>query len=791
MVAGGVVALVNLSKATPVERFKASIEPILFDYCYDCHGDGDDKGNVAFDAYETPEAIVADVDLWAHVLKNVRAGMMPPAKKSRPDVEEIQELVDWIKSDVFRIDPENVDPGRVTVRRLNRVEYGNTIRDLMGVRFNSEVEFPPDDTGFGFDNIGDVLSISPLLLEKYMQAAEQIVAEAVPLVELEMESRIASRGDFRGEGEGNGDYLDFYKPYELEHVFDIEKEGIYRVVFETTVLGSFDFDAGRALGRLSIDEEEMFEREYVWGERKAERDEYEFHWKSGTKRFAFIQEPLSDPADKKNPIGLRISRASVVGPIAKEHWVRPANYERFFPEGPAPNDLAEKRAYAHRILAGFTKLAFRRPVEDRLVERLVEIAEVTYLESGTRFEEGIARAMVAVLASPRFLFRIESTLPGNGTSHQLIDEHALASRLSYFFWSTMPDAELTALADQGRLRESLDEQVQRLFEDRRSEALIENFTGQWLQARDVESVPINAREVLGGQRRRGGRRVDFDSELRKSMRRETEMAFSHVARNDLSVLDLLDADYTFLNERLANHYGIEGVEGREMRLVKLPEGDPRGGILTQGTALTVTSNPTRTSPVKRGLFVLDNILGTPPPPPPAAVPELEEAGREITDHEPSVREMLERHRNEPICRSCHERMDPLGLALENFNALGMWRDKDGDADIESAGRLITGEQFADIRELKKVLREEQKTNFYRCLTEKFLTYAIGRGLEFYDVQTVDNIVAELEQSGGRFSALLNGVVDSAPFQKRRDGREVTSNGNRNDSGRLAANISQP
>jgi len=348
----------------------------------------------------------------------------------------------------------------------------------------------------------------------------------------------------------------------------------------------------------------------------------------------------------------------------------------------------------------------------------------------------------------------------------------------------MPDEELIQLAEKGELRKNLSTQVKRMVEDPRSRQLVDNFTGQWLEVRDVAGIAINERAVFArenakpegerpkepGKRRRNFQppKAELDGDLRRAMERETEMYFSYIMKEDRSVLDMIDSDYTFLNQRLAKHYDIPGVEGNEMRKVELPEGSPRGGMLTQGSVLVVTSNPTRTSPVKRGLFVLDNFLGAPPAPPPPDLPTLEESRKEFKDREPTLREMLAVHRAKPLCSSCHDRMDPLGLALDNFNALGMWRDQEHGDKIDSTGTLITGEPFKDIRELKSILVQRHAKDFYRCLTEKMLTYALGRGLEYYDVETVDQIVGRLDKSQGRFSSLLMGVIESAPFEKRRN-----------------------
>jgi len=390
----------------------------------------------------------------------------------------------------------------------------------------------------------------------------------------------------------------------------------------------------------------------------------------------------------------------------------------------------------------------------------------------------VARAMVAVLASPRFVFRVEQTDPHAGPAskaHPFVDEYALASRMSYFLWSTMPDAELFQLADRGELRKNLAKQTKRMTDDARGEALTRNFVGQWLQVRDVEGFTINTRAVL----RQDGNsaRIQLDGDLRRAIRRETEMLFTHIAHEDRSVLELLDADYTFLNAKLAQFYGIKDVSGSQMQKVALPKESPRGGVLTQASFLLVTSNPTRTSPVKRGQFILDNILGTPTPPPPPEVPALEDAKKknEFKDRQPTGRELLALHRStKALCYSCHSRMDPLGLSLENFNALGMWRDKERGQPIDATGQLITGEAFHDVRELKQILKEKHRLDFYRCLTEKLLTYALGRGLDYLDVETVDKIVERMDREGGRFSALLLGVIESAPFQKRRSVSAATA-----------------
>lgn len=792
------VLCVGASELAGVTAYRKHVEPLINEYCGDCHLDGAKKGNLAFDEFKTDADVLENRDLWLRALKNVRAGLMPPEKKPKPSAEEVQKLTSWIKDDVFTIDAANIDPGRVTIRRLNRVEYRNTIRDLTGYDYKVEEELPPDDTGYGFDTIGDVLTLSPLLMEKYMEAAEKITTASVPRTSLMVPEKTIVESTRRGQGTRHS----FYEPTTLKYSFKAAHAGAYKVMMEFETLGQFDFDPGECRVALKAGGEEIWKQEFKWQSYKLSTFEVELKWAAGDKPLVFEITPLVDKEKKKNALDLRVAGLRVQGPLEKEHWGRPKNFERFFTKDP-PEDAKGRREYAAEVLKRFAERAYRRPVDQRTVDRLAKLAESIYTQPGKKFEDGIAETMTPILASPRFLFRFEDIEPSaDGRMHPLLDEYALATRLSYFLWSTMPDEELFRLASKRELRKNLDAQVKRMLADKRADALVQNFVGQWLQVRDVEGIDINAREVInrdrGGQQdfakrrerfrqlreieedkltpeekkeleeiRAGFRRptIELDGNLRRALREEAEKLFAHIAREDRSALELIDADYTFLNERLASHYGVKGVSGQEMRLVKLDAESPRGGVLTMGGPLIVTSNPTRTSPVKRGLFILDNILGMPPPPPPPDIPALEESDKELKG---TSREILELHRSKPLCHSCHNRMDPLGFALENFNALGMWRDTERGQPIEAAGSLVTGEEFKDVREVKKVLVKNHRETFYSCLTEKMLIYALGRGLEYYDVETVDRIVERLSRENGRFSVLLSGVIESAPFQKRRN-----------------------
>lgn len=798
------------------------VEHVLTTYCFDCHGDGMEKGKVALDQFDSREQMLARRDLWMAALKNLRAGIMPPQKKPRPSPAEQQVFEYWVKTEMFQLDLHNPDPGRVTLRRLNRVEYRNTIKDLMGYDFNVDEELPPDDTGYGFDTIGDVLTMSPLLLEKYMRAAEQITADAVPrTLAVPSEETISGEGFRAASGGTTGRRLDFYQESRLARDYSARASGTYRLTLELQVQGQFEFDPGQCLVLFKSDDHELWRNEFKWQNGKQFEFRFDQKWDAGPHHLVFELHPKTPPDQKHNALDLRIQQVRVTGPLEPQYLKKPRNFDRFFWKDP-PAARGELRAYAREVLARFAGKAYRRPVDHRTLDRLAAIAEDVYTSPGKCFADGIAEAMVPVLASPRFLFRVEQTEPqSQAAKYPLLDEYSLASRLSYFLWSTMPDDELLGLASRHELRKNLAAQIKRMVEDRRSQALVENFVGQWLQVRDLDGININEQAVLArdrgedrererrihrfqelnaipadkrtpeqlqeldkllaDRRRRAKARneVELNHELRRAMGEETQMDFAYVMRENRSTLDLVSSDYTFLNQRLAQHYGMTNIAGNEMRRVILPPDSPRGGVLTDGSVLIVTSNPTRTSPVKRGLFILDNILGMPPPPPPANIPPLEASEKDTPGHEPTLRETLAIHRSQPLCSSCHNRMDPLGLSLENFNALGMWRDEERGTPIDAAGQLITGEPFTDIRQVKEALVTRHRRDFYRCLTEKLMTYAIGRGLEYYDVETVDHIVDQLDQDGGRFSTLLAGVIDSAPFQRTRNPSPTMAGDSRN------------
>jgi hypothetical protein len=804
-------ALAHADDAGALSAFRGEILPLLKGKCFDCHADGEKKGGVSFDGFASDEALLADQDLWYRALKNVRDGLMPPPDKEQPNAAERNSLALFIKRDVFHLNAAAPDPGRVTLRRLNRTEYRNTIQDLLNVEFRTDEEFPADDSGHGFDTIGEVLNISPMLMEKYLAAAKTVVSKAVPLQGKTMpEFTIKGESFFREEPHEPLAMLSYNQAAATTAVTHVKHDGHYTVNFKLS--GHEDFVEGEPDGNrckviFKLDGTDIAERELSTMAGREFGYDVPAAWNAGEHRLTVEVQPLTPNEKQARKLRLRIDSVVVAGPHEPEHWIKPANYDRWFPQT-IPTEPAAKLALAQELLGKFATRAFRRPADEATAVRLAKLAESVYTQPDKNFESGVGRAMEAVLASPRFIFREEPVESEANAGFPFIDEYALASRLSYFLWSTMPDEELLRLAGEKKLRAQLGEQFQRLFKHERSQAFVRNFVGQWLEARDIEGVPIDVRFVLQREqppdpeleearkryfelRRKDtasltpeerdeiekGRAIfrkrfdkfknqEFRGDMRRDMRRETEKYVEYVLRENRPLTELVSSDYTFLNQRLAEHYGIPDVQGEEIRRVTLPPDSQRGGLLTQGTVLAVTSNPTRTSPVKRGLFILDNILGSPPPPPPANVPPLEDfsAGKGT---EGTLRENLAKHRADAQCASCHNRMDPIGLALENFNAMGKWRAFERGKPIESQGQLSATEQFSSARELKHILVSNHRESFERCVTQKLLTYALGRGLDFHDETTVDILLQRLHQSEGRAGSLLQAIVESDAFTKRR------------------------
>jgi hypothetical protein len=758
-----------LATADPAKVYDKEILPLLENYCFSCHGEGISKGDFAMDEFKDLSAHLNDRDHWLPIWHNIRSQIMPPSDEDQFSTAEKQKLLTWIEKDVFKLDPTNPDPGRVTIRRLNRAEYQHAIFDLLGVEYDTREIFPADDTGYGFDNIGDVLSISPLLMEKYIAAADEIVALALPDGAAAQVPRVEIPGkNFKNPAEPAVDsaWLPFAQPQQIRVDQEIRWDGEYQIKLEYSIHGASEATTDEAILKFQAGGAKVGQVTLGWDQRRVIELTGTVPLKKGQQSFEISLSPAHRPLPEEEELHLKIQRVILQGPLSGEQKEFAKGYRMIFVDGPPPADTAASDRYARKIMRSFVSRAFRKPLDESTIDRLMVIVKEVSQKPGKSFQDGIKQAIATCLASPRFLFRVEmQPEPNNPKKIIELDEYSLASRLSFFLWGSVPDDELLSLAFNKKLRANLKPQVDRMLADPRSQRMIQSFVGQWLQARDVETVAISTKSILGLSTNRDAAR-SFDSRLRSDMLQETLMLFEFILRENRPAEELISARYSFLNQRLAKFYGIAGVEGDEFRPVDLTEHPERGGLLTQGSFLMVTSNPTRTSPVKRGLFVLENLLGTPAPPAPPNVPELEEAAA-AGKASPTMREMMEIHRAKPDCRGCHARMDPIGLGLENFNALGQFRTQEHGKPIDTAGQLVTGEKFNDVAGLKEILASKRKQDLYRCLSEKLLTYAIGRGVEYYDATTIDQLTERLEKNGGSLRELIQGIIESAPFQMRR------------------------
>jgi hypothetical protein len=653
----------------------------------------------------------------------------------------VKSVTGWIEGEFHRLDANaKPDPGRVTAHRLNRVEYNNTIRDLVGVTFRPADDFPADDAGYGFDNIGDVLSLSPVLMEKYLKAADKIAKSAIVVGWTPMKpTREKFSAEATAEKKAEKDPLPRRNPAALFFLWDFPAEGEYEI--RANLAGKRPVEPMKA---------------ELWVDGKPQKT-YDLDFSYDKPRIFELKMRLSPGVHRIGGIITRVQQGVVLdnfevrGPYNQVQPPLPPSHRQIISCGHEPGQ--HNAECARKVIGNLARKAYRRPATEDEVNRLVRFVSMAEKE-GDSFEQGVRVALQALLVSPAFLFRIERDQnPTDPSVMHPIGEYELASRLSYFLWSSMPDEELLRTAETGNLRKPgvLHAQVKRMLLDLKSKALVENFGGQWLQLRNLDSWKPDPDKF-----------PEFDADLRDAMKRETQMFFEAIVREDRSILDFLDAKFTYLNERLAEHYGIPGVEGPQMRRVALT-GDQRSGVLTQASVLTVSSYPTRTSPVIRGKWVLENILNSPPPPPPPGVPNLNE---ETVGTSASLRQQLEQHRANATCASCHSRMDPLGFGLENYDAIGRWRTMDGKFSVDSSGVLPNGKSFQGPAALKGILKVD-KDAFADCVTEKMLTYALGRGLERYDKPAVKSISGKLAAGNYRFSRLILEIVDSMPFEMRR------------------------
>jgi hypothetical protein len=792
------------------------IQPFFAKNCTACHNVRQKTGNLNLEEF-TPATIAARRDEWEAIARMISTGQMPPPMLPRPDRAAIQSVTNFLQREFDRLDAAaKPAPGRVTARRLNRAEYNNTIRDLVGVDFKPAGDFPQDDSGYGFDNIADALSLSPVLMEKYLSAAERIVRTALNGPELFKPTVVRHQPPYRAGSDGgdNSRFLSILPytvtdydltglslPAALHTLHRFPAEGIYE--FRIDPEGNRPKPSDPFSVAVWIDEKQIGTVTFEASDNPTSMEGVDQlvrlrapageHWvavsplrvfeglpaKYGGLKPTAKPEPPPRPLPEFKPppdvtpkelaefeemrkqflarmnrparitdVNFRINFVEITGPFDQKTGPAPESLAKIFSCGHTVTGSAHTAACARKIVAGVARRAYRRPPATAEVNRLLALTEQSRTRGAT-FEQSIGTALTAMLVSPHFLFRIEKD-PAPGPHP--VTAHELASRLSYFLWSSMPDEELLRLADRGTLGHPavLSAQVRRMLANPKSKALVENFGGQWLQFRALESVKPDPERFMA-----------FDDYVRLSMKRETELFFENMIREDGRVLDFVDARYTYLNQKLAEFYGIPNVKGPEFRKVML-DANQRGGVLTHGSVLTVSSYATRTSVVLRGKWVLENLLNAPVPPPPPDVPPLDEAGVGATM---SLRQQMEKHRANAICASCHSRMDPLGFGLENFDAIGRWRTSDGKFPIDASGKLPDGTAFDGPAGLRAYLQSNSQA-FLDGVSEKLLIYALGRGLERFDRPAVKQIARHAAGHDARFSSLVLGVVTSLPFQQR-------------------------
>ncbi|MSO19230.1 MAG: DUF1592 domain-containing protein [Acidobacteria bacterium] len=801
-----VAPCISVAQTPPPASPGAAYTALANKYCATCHNEKlRTAGFVLTD--KNFDQVGQHAEDFEKVLIKIKTATMPPPGAPRPDQATYTAFANYLEGELDRAGAARPDPGRPALHRLNRAEYANAIRDLMGLDVNAERLLPNDDASYGFDNIGDVLTVSPTLFERYLTAAGKIVRTALGDTSMrpEMEAYSVSTRMIQDEraselvpfGSRGGLGVEHYFPvdgeYELKvrlardrvhdiiglmqpHQMDVRLDG---AKLNTFTVGGGPTNGGRsgepvAYGGQDYDkpaggDEESYERTADAGL------VFRFPAKAGKRVISvsfLTKSGLPEGTFRRKLAGAQYAQVDdlpgigyvfITGPITATGSGDTTSRNAILSCKPAR--LEEEAGCAKQILSRLTRRAYRRPVTDHEVQTLMDFYEAGRKEAqtlganGNAFESGIAMSLRRLLVAPQFLFRQESDPAGiaPGAPYRLSDLE-LASRLSFFLWSTGPDEALLKLAEQGKLKDPkvLEQQVRRMLADSRSEALISNFAGQWLYLRNMEKI-VPDPEVF----------PEFDENMRAAFRTETRMFFESMLREDRSVLDLMRADYTFLNERLARHYGIGGVYGSHFRRVKLSDPN-RMGLVGQGAILTVTSYPNRTSPTFRGKWVLENILGAPPPSPPDAVPSLkveDEGGQAL-----SVRDSMEQHRKNPACYGCHSRMDPLGFALENFDAIGRFRTTSGTgpgaAKIDASGVLPDGAKFSGPAELRALL-VSRGDEVVSATTRKLMTYALGRGLEYYDMPAVRSIVRAAAPGDYRWSSIIMGIVKSVPFQMRR------------------------
>jgi len=740
----------HAQQAPAPATFNHDVRPILDEVCSRCHNEKKANAGLNLGAFMDPTTIATKRDAWELIVDKLKAGDMPPADEEPLSAQERGAMVSALESAFARDDRDlKPDPGHVPAHRLTRVEYANTVRDLLGVDFRATDEFPPDDTGYGFDNIGDVLTVSPALMQRYLSAAEKIAARAVGGGPLPSPGVFTRRSRVRKIADGMIELKDILE-YDAEYSIRVGVAG-HRGPDDPPVTMAISVD-GTPVKTVSVPVQLNAVNKQGGA---TQRGVYEARvFLPGNEhafRAAFVDDETlkSIPAKSRGDVNQNVfpEFIDVAGPFkpAEPHVVK----KKALVCDPATGSVC-----AHRILATLARRAYRRPVtaaDLALLNRVYAKAAT----NGYKPAQSVQFAIAAILVSPNFLFRVEKDPPAGAVAR--VSDVELASRLSYFLWSSMPDEELLRLAEANRLHVPavLEAQVTRMLADAKAGALAENFAAQWLGTRTLDGVTRDQTKF-----------PEWNADLREAMKTETRLFFQAVLHDNRPISDFIDGSYTFLNGRLARLYGIGGVDGPDFRRVELTT-DERSGVFTQASVLTVSSYPTRTSVVLRGKYLLETVLNAPPPPPPGDVPPLDEKDIGVAV---SHRAQLEAHRTNPICASCHNKMDPLGFGLENYDAVGRWRTKDGTIPIDATGTFPGGKTFSTPAELKVLLRSRMP-QFTRSLAERMLTYALGRGVEPYDRLVVKELVARTAAGEYRIQALVQAIVASVPFEERRGERK--------------------
>ena len=763
----------------PAETGSEEAATVVKTYCLTCHNDKARTGGLSLEGIDLTN-VPKGAETWEKVIRKVRAGMMPPPGAARPPAVRLDGFAIFLESSLDRAAAAAPRPGRTVMHRLNRTEYANAIRDLLGLEVDAEALLPPDDESSGFDNIADVLTVSPSLMERYLSAAWNISRMAVGNLHIAPATAVyRARPDLSQDehveglppGTRGGILVRHNFPLDGEYTIKVR---LWRNTFDLMrgMEDEHDIELAMDGARLKLvsaggraDFMKMAENPGTFGADLDQRLTLRMPVKAGTHslwattvlKSHASRDDMIKPFERTTVDGLDImgdpsvDRITVEGPFAPTGAGDTPSRRKIFICKPASQ--AEESACASKILSTIGRMAYRKPIDKVSLGTMMDFYAKGREHNGS-FDNGIESALQFILASPEFLIRFESD-PADLAPNSVyrLDDLALASRLSFFLWSSSPDDQLLSLATQGKLKDSavLQQQVKRMLADDRAKSLIANFAGQWLQLRNLKTSSPDLQAF-----------PDFDDNLRQAMKEETTLFFESIMREDRNVIDLLNADYTFVNERLARHYGIPNVYGSQFRRVTV-QNETRRGLLGQASILTVTSYPNRTSPVERGKWILTNLLGVPPQPPPPNVPPLQDSSSDGKIL--SLRERMEKHRANAVCAGCHRQMDPIGFALENFDGVGHWRTTEDGARIDPTGTLFNGASLDGVVGLRQALVARPEI-FVGVLTEKMLTYALGRGIEYYDMPAVRKIVQDAKGQDFHFSSIVLGIARSAPFQMK-------------------------